>query len=248
MIMSIMILIFGCAETDVNNDDAGIRFLLADMPGDYQQVNIDVVGVHLIVNDSLIEMTTNQGIYNLLELVNGKDTLLVDEASHAGKVSQVRLILGEANSVMVDSVLNDLKTPSAQQSGLKLNVHQEILPGELYTFVIDFVVEKSIVATGNGKFILKPVIRVFTEALTGSIQGVVSPADAKPYITAFNESDTAATYADSVTGFFRVRGLPEGTYSLEFLMEDYNDTILSDISVTLGEITELDSIHIEQLP
>ncbi len=60
----------------------------------------------MIVNDSLIELGTNQGIYNLLEFVNGQDTLIVDEDIPSGYISQIRLVLGENNTVMVDSVVH----------------------------------------------------------------------------------------------------------------------------------------------
>ena len=168
IIAGLAILLFGCSENTPNDGRAEIQFHLTDMPGEYQEVNIDVVAVKIIVNDSIIELNTNQGIYNLLEFVNGKDTLLVDDETPSGYISQIRLILGENNSIMIDSIMYDLKTPSAQQSGLKLKVNYEVLPGESYAYIIDFVVEKSIVETGNGKFILKPVIRVYTESITGS--------------------------------------------------------------------------------
>lgn len=151
----------GCSDSDNEIGQANVQFSLTDMPGEYQEVNIDVLSVMVQMNDSLINLTTNQGIYNLLEFVNGKDTLLVDDRLPSGFISQIRLILGENNTLMIDSVIYDLKTPSAQQSGLKLNVHYEIIAGESYAYVIDFLVEKSIVETGNGKFILKPVIKVY---------------------------------------------------------------------------------------
>ncbi len=209
-------------------------------------MNIDIVAVKIIVNDSIIELNTNQGIYNLLEFVNGKDTLLVDDETPAGYISQIRLILGENNSVMIDNILYDLKTPSAQQSGLKLNVHYEVLPGESYAYIIDFVVEKSIVETGNGKFILKPVIRVYTESITGSIQGVVSPIEARPSIMAIGEKDTSTTYTDTLSGKFMIRGLSEGSYNLEIQpIDGFSDTTLSDVLVVNGQTTILDSIMIK---
>ncbi|MEN8156204.1 MAG: DUF4382 domain-containing protein [Bacteroidota bacterium] len=225
-------------------NSADIQFTLTDMPGEYQQVNVDVIGVNVILNDSLIELGTNQGIYNLLEFVNGKDTLLVDEGIPTGFISQVRLVLGENNTVMVDSVIHDLKTPGGQQSGLKLNVHEEIVGGESYAYVIDFVVEKSIVETGNGKYILKPVIRVFTEATTGSVSGVVQPAEARPSVMAVMGEDTiSSTSADTVSGAFMIRGLSEGSYNLIFdPVDPYQDSILSGIDVLMGQTTVLDTL------
>jgi len=234
----------GCSENK-DSDKVDLQFRLTDMPGEYQQVNIDVQEVNVILNDTLIELATNQGIYNLLEFMNGKDTLIVDDEVPSGLISQIRLVLGEQNTIMVDSVLHDLKTPSAQQSGLKLNVHNEFVAGESYAYVIDFMVEKSIVARGNGTYSLKPVIRVFTQTLTGSVQGVVSPAGAKALVRVMNESDTASTYADTTSGKFMVRGLEEAVYSIEFLpVEGFSDSILNDIEVLAGQATVLDTMFL----
>lgn len=149
---------------------------------------------------------------------------------------------------MIDSVLYDLKTPSAQQSGLKLNVQEEIIAGEAYAYVIDFVVEKSIVETGNGKYILKPVIKVFTEAVTGSVQGVVHPAESKAMVMAIMDDDTVRTYADTLSGGYLIRGLNEGSYDLLFSApEDFQDTTLSNIAVSAGQTTMVDTVFIQPL-
>lgn len=248
LILFALIMAAGCSESENDQQDAGIQFRLTDMPGEYQQVNINVLSVEVKVNDSLIVLPTNQGIYNLLEFVNGKDTLLVDDRLPSGYMTQIRLVLGEENTVMVDSVIYNLKTPSAQQSGLKLNVHEEILAGEYYSYVIDFVVEKSIVETGNGKYILKPVIKVFTEAVSGSIQGVVQPAESRSKVMAIAGEDTVSTYADTISGIFMIRGLSEGNYDMHFTPLDttYRDTVIYDVGVTAGQAMLMDTVFIQQ--
>lgn len=237
----------GCSESEAEGGEANVQFRLTDMPGEYQQVNIDVLSVEVKLNDSTVSLSTNQGVYNLLEFVNGKDTLLVDDQLSSGFISQIRLILGENNTVMIDSVIYDLKTPSAQQSGLKLNVHEEIISGESYAYVIDFVVEKSIVETGNGKYILKPVIKVYTEAVTGSIQGVAWPFEAKALVMAIMNEDTVSTYADTVSGMFLIRGLSEGNYDMAFSpLGGYQDTIIPNIAVISGQTMLMDTVFIQQ--
>jgi hypothetical protein len=153
-------------ESEYLNNSAKIKFLLTDSPVNYQEVNIDVRSVQVIIDDSLINLDAYSGVYNLLDFVNGKDTIVVDDIIPTGKLSQVRLILGDNNSFMVDSVLYDLKVPSGSESGLKLIVNKEIISGETYTYIIDFDAAKSIIKTGNGeygKYILKPVLHVFPE-------------------------------------------------------------------------------------
>ena len=169
-------------------------------------------------------------------------------------VSQIRLILGENNSVMVDSMVYDIKTPSAQESGLKFNVHQDVSPGIAYTYIIDFDAAKSIVKTGKGnsKYILKPVIKVFTEAITGSIEGVVQPPEAGPAILAIGPTDdTTTVFADAISGQFMFRGLSAGYYDLEFHPDTvfgdtaftvFADTTLLDIEVFAGQTTFLDTL------
>jgi hypothetical protein len=248
--LALMFALFGFSCSDNNNEPAHIRFMLTDMPADYSQVNIDVLGVEIKMNDTTIVLSTEQGVYNLLELVNGKDTLLVDDEIPAGKVSQVRLILGKNNSIMVGDDLHELKTPSAQQSGLKLNVHQDILPGESYEYIIDFLAHKSVVHTGSDKYMLKPVIKVYSEALTGSVEGIIDPAESQSEILAVQGEDSISTQADTESGYFRLRGLKEGAWLLEVLPEEgYQDSTLDVFSITAGQLLTLeDTIHLVPIP
>ena len=47
---------------------------------------------------------------------------------------------------------------SQDESGLKLNVHQDLAAGQFYTLVIDFDASLSVVDEGNGSYRLKPVL------------------------------------------------------------------------------------------
>jgi len=232
--------------TDNNQGPSRITFRLTDAPAVYDKVFIDVVGAQVIINDTIIDLEVNAGIYNLLDFVNGKDTILVDQMIPAGELSQIRLILGENNSLLIGPDSHDLFTPSAQQSGLKLNVHTRITPGLSYEYIIDFDAARSIVATGSGKFILKPVLKVFSKVVSGAIEGVVSPVDARPLIYAVSSQlDSVSAYADTITGRFMFRGLSEGNYDLSFLPQSpYSDTTLMDIEVNTGMVTKLDTLKI----
>jgi len=55
-----------------------------------------------------------------------------------------------------------LEIPSVYQTGIKLIHPFEIIEGETTELTIDFDAEKSIVKTGNGRYILKPTIKVIT--------------------------------------------------------------------------------------
>jgi Domain of unknown function (DUF4382) len=82
VIYIIPFMLAACNKPDNSPDTAKIKFLLTDAPGNSQEVNIDVQSIEVIINDSICDLETNQGIYNLLDFVNGEDTVLVtDEIS-----------------------------------------------------------------------------------------------------------------------------------------------------------------------
>ncbi|MEZ4951636.1 MAG: DUF4382 domain-containing protein [Saprospiraceae bacterium] len=107
-----------------------------------------------------VDIGANAGIYNLLDYQGDLDTLIGSATINALRIEQIRLVLGEENTIMVDSTIHDLKTPSAQQSGLKINVHEDVSDLDVYNLLIDFDAEKSVVEQGNGNYLLKPVIKV----------------------------------------------------------------------------------------
>jgi hypothetical protein len=211
---------------------------MTDAPGDYQEVNIDLVSVEVHSdNGGWQTLTVKKGIYNLLKLSNGLDTMIGNAVIPSGNVSQIRLILGERNTVKTNGVVYPLSTPSAEQSGLKLQVHENLVPNIAYTILLDFDAGRSIVQTGSGTYKLKPVIRTIPTALNGGIKGTVSPVAAKPNVLAILGTDTTSTYADS-TGFFLLKGLQAGSYKLVFrAAAPYKDSTVTDVKVTLGSIT-----------
>jgi hypothetical protein len=238
----------GC-ESDSKN--ARIEVWLTDAPGDYKEVNVEILGVEVHRadgdNDSGWQsLDVDGGVYNLLELTNGLDTLLGTIEIPAGKISQIRLKLGDDNTIKVGSETFDLSTPSAQQSGLKLQVHKTLAEGITYKILLDFDVARSILQTGNGSYKLKPVIRTIAEAQDGAIKGSVDPLTT-PAIYAISGLDTlGTTYADA-TGNFLIRGLASGTYDVVLEPNsEFVTTTKEDVSVTLGSVTDVGVVVINE--
>ena len=254
-----LLLLLGVALVSCNKDNnstARLEVRLTDAPGDYQEVNIDIQDIQVNADDgngsggwqSL--NLKNKGVYNLIKLTDGLDTLLGDIQLPVGKVSQLRLILGSNNSIKVAGQTQSLPltTPSAQQSGLKVQIHTDLKEGITYKILLDFDAAHSIVATGSGKFILKPVIRTVVEAESGSVKGLVSPVASRPAVYALSGTDTiATTFADSTSGKFLLKGLAAGTYTVSFAPKTgYLPTTKENVSVTLGSVTDLGTILISQ--
>jgi hypothetical protein len=179
---------------------------------------------------------------DLLSLINGNVELLGEIDLEPGEYNQMRFILGEENSIVIDGESIPLDTPSAQQSGLKLNIQSEIVEGGIYTLLLDFDASRSIVQAGaSGKYILKPVIRSVSLQASGAIEGVIVPAEAEPWVYAIADRDTLSGTRATDSGNFRLIGLPAGTYqvSIEPTDSQYDHEVISNVEVENNATTIL---------
>ncbi|WP_227009105.1 DUF4382 domain-containing protein [Christiangramia fulva] len=236
------LIIFGltsCSEDNTDNPESGTANLtvrMTDAPGDYDAVFVDVQDVEIHVQtDGTLEGDTDgdgwisvgnvdTGVYDLLGLTGGVTQVLANSEVPAGYVSQMRLVLGSENSVVIDGETKSLNVPSGQESGLKFQIDKDFVAGENYSFLLDFDVDKSVVVTGNGGYNLNPVIRVNTEANAGKVVGTVLPpadftADLTSLVVLSNNDVTISAYTDA-NGNFSLNGVPAGTYKLEVIPDD----------------------------
>jgi len=218
---------------------------MTDAPGPYSEVNVDVQSVEVIGADGqTVVLNTNAGIYNLLDFTNGADTLIATSTLTSAQVSQIRLILGPNNTVVVGGQTYPLSTPSAEQSGLKLQVNQTLQADIENNILLDFDANTSIVETGNGTYKLKPVLRTVVTAISGNIEGNITPVGTLAMVSATSTS-TNIVYTSSadITGGFRITGLPPGTYTVTITplsplvaVTQANVVVQAGVSTDLGVI------------
>ncbi len=249
-----LFLVFSCNKTtSVETGTGHLEVRLTDDPAttfdavyiDVQQVEVNVSADTGVSSGWHPVPLIRPGIYNLLDFRNGIDTVLAAANLPAGTYSQIRMILGESNSVVVGGQSYPLKTPSAQESGLKFNVHATLTSGIEYRLWIDFDAGRSIVTTGKGAYILKPVIRTFSEAIGGSIKGYALPAAAHPEVFAIQGTDTLLALPDSATGYYFFGGVNAGSWNLLFHAQDttYVDTTVT-VTVSTGIVTDADTVRL----
>jgi hypothetical protein len=250
-ILFALALICGCFVSCEEEKNAKIEVWLTDDPGDYQEVNIDLQAVEIHSNEIDNErgwqsLDVSPRIYNLLQLTNGTETLLGELELPGGRISQIRLKLGENNTLKVNDVVYPLNTPSAQQSGLKLQIHKVLTEGITYKILLDFDAAKSVVHAGNDSYSLKPVIRTLTEAQDGAIKGKVNP-EGMVSIAVMKGEETVTTTSSNDAGEFLVRGLEPGTYRLLFDAPGDGPIVeKTGILVELGVVRDLGIVTVSE--
>lgn len=245
-------LFYSCSknETSATKGKSHLEVYLTDDPGNYDQVVIDVRDVKINYSNDTASgwkslSQVNAGSYDILRLVNDKDTILGKTDLDSGRIEQIRLILGPNNYVKIGNQTYTLETPSAQQSGLKINLHQDVNAGVLYKLLLDFDASRSIVKTGNGKYILKPVIRATMQAQGGSVKGYVLPDTVQTSVFAIQGVDTVAGTLTS-GGSYMIKGLNAGSYTISFVPGDttYKSQTKSGINVTTNNVTTVDTVRL----
>ncbi len=255
-------------DSTADNETARIQLKLVDSPGDYEEVNIEIIDIQYNSSENeggWTSFSPENGYpiqVDLTKLIAGNNLLLTDEIIPSGKLDQIRLVLSDNNTIVIEGEAEPihLDTPSAEQSGLKLKLDTELESGFTYTFILDWDVQKSIVKAGNsGKYILKPVLRVNTEVNSGSISGKVIGDDVNDAVTTavalediivkiYKQDDDTEIFAQTLTnenGDFLFQGLSAGNYTLKiednrFIEFESEDTI----QVKVGEVFDAGTIEL----
>ncbi len=251
----------GAGDASVPSGSQNVSLYMTDAPGAFDKVLIDIKSVQVLVDTcnstgrphhepcNIWEtLNVTPGVYDLLTLRNGSDTLLAGATIPNGLVSFIKIELGTDNSLVKDSVSYplQLRDSSIVLVDVSKSRWDEFEPRR-FRLWLDFDVSKSVVNVSGNQFYLDPVIRIFTLATTGSISGDVSPVyNAFPVISVYNSSDTA--YAlPAYNGNFQVRGLAPGTYSVFVNASNgYADTTISNVAVTAGGNIKLGNIRLHK--
>jgi hypothetical protein len=249
VVVSACMIFNGCSKSTRTDSDGRITIYLTDKPADFDSVNIVVreISVHLAEGDSssgwMVICDTIQ-YFNLLELRNGAQVLFGDDQLEPGHYNQIRLKVTDGCNLVVEGNHYDLKIPSGYQSGIKINHQFWIEENETYELLLDFDAQKSIIEKGNGEYQLKPVIRAIPMQTSGSISGTVNPEEAEAFALA--SPDTVSSSHTDIDGFFKLVGLPAGTYSVQIVPDDdaYADSTITDVVVVGGQTTNLGIIEL----
>lgn len=253
-----------------SNDMGTLHVVMTDAPAcGYDAVNITVDRVRVHQSSSAVDSDTGWSEIvlsparriDLLGLTNGVLEDLGQTALPAGTYTQLRLVLAanDAAHPLANSVVPSggsetaLTTPSAQQSGIKLNVNIDVAADKVADVALDFDACKSVVKRGaSGQYNLKPVIAV-TPLLSDAglrVVGYVDPLIALGSTTISLQSGgvpVKSTVPDA-TGQFTLYPVPTGTYDLVVTAAGRVTAVMTGVPVVTTAYTHVNTTALGFLP
>lgn len=245
-----------------------LRVSLSDSPVDSADaVNVTIVRVEAIrieggeeVFDVLADETRQ---FDLLTLRNDVKAVLVDGLFPAGEYAGLRLILARneaspeaepadlPNHIVVEAIAYPLRTPSAQQTGLKLLDPFAIREDTITDLTIDFNVRHSVVKLGRQPiYLLKPRLDLVATDVSGSVSGTVRSADpATTLESAVVSAQQAGAEVLSTESFpdgtFRLNPLRAGIYTLVVSAPGFAYGVKEGVEVLVGQDTANQDFDLE---
>ena len=179
-------------------------------------------------------IATPNSLINLLALQGGVTTNLGTSSLTTGSYRGFRMVIDPAQSsvTLKDGSKPSIIWPSAAQTGIKINLDQDIsVTKDSSVMILDFDVGRSFIMRGNSisqnGLLFKPVIRAVATELTGSMSGTVradSPTGALMVGTTVEVLKAGTVLADATpenivrsavtdaNGAYRMAFLLPGTY------------------------------------
>jgi len=201
-------------------------------------------------NKSIIwdTLSIRPGVYDLLQLRNGTDTLLASGQFPTGKVLKVKITLGSDNTVYTDSATFYPLEVFGPSPSFTVNIRRNNVSASSANDLklwLDFNLSRSIFFW-SGSFLLKPYIVVFNDVKAARLQGKVLPERSTALVTAYSGTDTLYAIPNG-DGKYMMRGVPAGTYSLNFKGRNgYQDTTLTSIVVDSSKTTQVPTITLHK--
>jgi hypothetical protein len=221
LISIVLILILSCfISCSLNNlikqEDGQLQVLIHDSPfkmsgKTVNALNISVVKMEIIRSSdgAHITLLDTPKTMDILQITANNPVILSTVSLRPGLYDQLRLILSNNNTIVIDNETFPITIPSGQQSGVKIVGPFNIPSGKLFKLILDFVAEDSVIYNKGQGYKLKPVIEISdvkdvigifrgtVEMGLGSFESIIKLYDNgtfKAKISEYREYDISGSY------------------------------------------------------
>jgi len=263
MLLIAMVLTLSSCKKDDNTGSVQVK--VTDDPFPYKFVDLAIVKITKVeLKNTDGEYVTvfegNAGI-NLVDHRNGVTSDIAVQAIPAGTYKGVKVTIDGAEIVLSNgtnfsvspSVNSTVETQITPALTVVKNEDQEILLdidlSDSFTFsgVMGGWISSVTQITGISSF--HPDIRVANLDLSGAVSGVVKDANGNPVADAEVKvkydydndgiDEDIVTIADA-NGYYKILGLPAGTYKVEVETENHGEADIDNVSIQVEQTTTVD--------
>jgi hypothetical protein len=257
-----IMVVFSCNKEKSGSNASGVpvgknelKVMLTDDPSlIFDAVFIDFRAVEVKVEradgtEHWDTLSIRAGVYNILRLRNGVDTLLGIGYVPDGSIEKIRLTLGNNNSVMKNGISYPLQLHN-NNPYVVINIDHDVdeIDEDHFRLWLDFDGHQSIIRLHHNQFELKPRVGHFSDHHSGEIEAKIRPSAAFPVIvSAISGTDTLVAIPDNDDGEFKIRGIRSSTVKIIISPSNgYRDSVINNVIIRRGDDTDLGTIILHQ--
>ncbi|MBN2519792.1 MAG: hypothetical protein JXB17_04745 [Bacteroidales bacterium] len=238
------------------NEPVKVNFILRISPNYLKRVDFSIININYLLQskDSEIDTDDDWDVPStsypdeyIQELnSNANESIIATTDIVPGELSRILIGLSECSvweavNYPPYSISYDLTVPYIYVDMLNFKANVNIEPDQENNIYIEFDARESIYIE-DGNYYMKPQLRAYTDKTTGCVQGYISPVEAQPYIYVISGNDTIHTISEKTDGYFKVRGIPGGSYELKFEPLKGYSVKSSEITISNGKTLNLGEI------
>lgn len=150
---------YSCKKDTVQGPE--ISVYLQDAPAKYEKIKIEIKGVSVYSQaaGTWVTLTVNNGVFDILTLDSLHQAFLGKIKISEGDISDVKVIIGNQNTVTISGIDYPLILDAADLDKLSIKINQKLSADSNYKLTIDFKASESIDNNGN-VFKLKASLKI----------------------------------------------------------------------------------------
>ena len=178
--------ISGATTTTIDDGMATVEIRIHDQPfkksgKTVTELNITVKEINIVNADGEVVPCPMKEVkrLNILDIAKSNPVVLSSVSVPRGLYKQLRLVISDDSTIVVDGEEFDIKIPSGQQSGVKLD-GDFYINNKFFRLDLDFKPEESVIYNKGQGYKMKPVIHISDSSeILGFFRGFLNFGDGK---------------------------------------------------------------------
>jgi len=243
----------GCKDAENTDFQGTLVIKLVDAPAALEELDIvfSRVSIHRAgLSDDLGWRVVSDDVLtqDILELRNGRSTNIVSAVVPEGSYDKIR-VLFDISSLRESGIQSTVFIPDNILNGVDFEHSFDVTEDKTTGITFDFDATRSIQTNTQGRYELRPIVRIQNTDLAGSIIGAVIPDSVQAFVSTSVGGDSVTTISLAQPGnnSFELVDLPEGTYAVSITSTHaaFKDTSIVHVTVIRKQKANIGAILLQ---